>query len=40
MKTLKEPCKCKQPYDMGSSGYTLCLKCGCQYLTPKGDGKE
>jgi len=33
MKTKKKPCKCNQPYEMASSGYTLCLKCGCQYPT-------
>jgi hypothetical protein len=40
MKKLKEPCKCNKPYDMASSGYTLCLKCGDQYPTPKGDEEE
>ena len=34
MKTLKKPCKCNKPYDFTATGYTLCLKCGCQYPTP------
>ena len=33
MKTKKKPCKCNEPYEMASSGYTLCLNCGCQYPT-------
>ena len=40
MKTKKIPCKCNQPYEMASSGYTLCLNCGCQYPTPIIEGDE
>lgn len=34
MKTKKKPCGHNMPYEMKDSGYTLCLKCGWQYLTP------
>ena len=34
MKKIKKPCKCNKPYELKESGYTLCLKCGCQYPTP------
>ena len=40
MKTKKKPCKCNEPYEMASSGYTLCLKCGCHYPTPIIEGDE
>ena len=40
MKTKRKPCKCNEPYEMASSGYTLCLKCGCQYPTPIIEGDE
>ena len=40
MKKIKKPCKCNKPYDFTATGYTLCLKCGCQYPTPIVDEEE
>jgi len=40
MKSLIQPCGCNKPYVMASSGYTLCLECGCQYPTVVGENNE
>jgi hypothetical protein len=40
MKKIKKPCKCNQPYELKESGYTLCLKCGCQYPTVEETGNK